>query len=701
MSPEQASGTKVDSRTDLWSIGVVLYEILTGVNPFKRESRQATFKAILSDNPNMPSSLNPDIPKELDQILNKALEKDPDLSYQTATDLIADLKRIKREIDSSPSWSQSGSETQKSNGATARRPFLLFTFAFLLLALLGTGAFFWFEYVSNQPEPSPWLNATATKLTDFAGAESYPSISPDGKVLIYSRLVNGKNNIFYQRIGGSNPQNLTTDANADDWQPAFSPDGEQIAFRSNRSGGGLFLMGATGESIKQLTNLGYNPAWSPDGKEIVFSTMRFLDPMSRGNDGEIWAVNISNGEKRQIKTGIDSLQPQFSPNGKRLAFWGKDEQFQRDLWTSSADGNDIVRITNDAEPDWNPVWSPDGRYLYFCSIRNGGASLWRLSIDQKSGKPLSEPEAVVAPLAQSWLLTISRDGKSLVYVREQRIGNIQQIEFDAVKMQTIGKPRPITEGSKSTRTADVSPDGKQVVFYLSGETQEDLVTVKTDSLKWNQITQDEARDRAPRFSPDGSRIAFYSNLTGVHQIWTIKPDGSDRQQLTNDDGRGFCYPVWSPDGKRIAFSGIGTGAKVIETGKTWAQQTPIELPPLNEEGDWFVAWSWSPDGMKLAGWRYNPRIFENSDIYVYSFETKSYEKLRDYGLQPVWLADNRNLIISQNDKLIILDTLTKAEHEILSMLPQQIDSPAITPDNRFIYYGLITVESDIQMLSIK
>ncbi len=700
MSPEQISGDTVDHRTDLWSIGVVLYELLTNKNPFRKQNRQATFQAILAEMPPLASSINEEVSPELDRILSKALEKDADLSYQTATDLVADLKRFRREPDSSPSWSRSGA--QESNRATERNPILHFTFAFLLLALLGTGAFFWFEYYSNQREPSPWHNATATKLTDFAGAESYPSISPDGKVLLYSRLVNGKNNIFYQRIGGNNPQNLTTDANAEDWQPAFSPDGEQIAFRSNRSGGGLFVMGATGESVKQLSKNGYNPAWSPDGKEIVFSTVRFHNPKSRGIDGDIWAVNISNGEKRQIKTGVDSLQPQFSPDGKRLAFWGKDEQFQRDLWTASADGSDVVRVTNDAELDWNPVWSPDGKYLYFCSIRNGGASLWRIAIDQKSGKPLSEAEAVVAPLAQSWFFTISKDGKSLVYVREQGIQHIQQIEFDAVKIQTIGKPRPITEGLKSTGGVDASPDGNQVVFALTGESQEDLVTVGTDSLKWNQITSDTAQDRVPRFSPDGSRIAFYSNLTGIHQIWTIKPDGSDRQQLTNDGGRGFCYPVWSPDGKRIAFSGIGGGARVIETGKTWEQQTPIELPPLNEKGDVFVAWSWSPDGTKLAGSSiYHSRLLENSDIYVYSFETNSYEKLREDATRPVWLSDNRNLLFAQGGKLFVFDTQTKTEQEILSLLPQQIDSPAITSDNRHIFFGLMTVGSDIQMLSIK
>ncbi len=576
----------------------------------------------------------------------------------------------------------------------------LIAFGSILVFCLIIGAIGWWKY-PNQANQSAWLNATATQLTDFAGVEDYPSLSPDRKVLIYSRHVNGKYNIFYQRIGGSNPQNVTADPTVEDWQPAFSPDGEQIAFRSSRSGGGIFVMGATGESIRRLTNFGYNPAWSPDGKEIVFSTVAFVVPIARINDSEIWAVNTSTGETRQIKTGIDAVQPQYSPNGKRLAFWGKDEKYQRDLWTALTDGGDIVRITNDADLDWNPVWSPDGKYLYFCSIRNGGTSLWSIAVDEESGKPLGEPEAIVGPPAQSRFVTISRDGKSIVYVRGQPIGNVQRIEFDSMKMRTVGKPLAITDGTKHVRTADVSPDSKQVVFYLTGETQEDLVTVNTDDLRWNQLTNDMARDRVPRFSPDGSRIAFYSNLTGVYEIWTIKPDGSDRQQITNHSGSGFLYPIWSPDGSHIAFSGFGSGSKIIENGKPWEEQTPVELPPLNEKGDWFIAWSWSPDGKKLIGWRGDQRKDEYDDIYVYSFETNSYEKITDNCFRPVWLADSRHFIATQDDKLFVFDAQTKTGREILSLLPEIIDSPAVTPDNRNIFFGLRTVESDIQMLSIK
>ena len=181
MSPEQVSDENLDHRTDLWSIGVVLYELLTGVNPFKKENRQATFQAILSTDPPPASELNAEIPPELDRILMKALEKDADLSYQTASDLRADLKRVKREVDSSPSWSSSRSvtgETRRRGDAETRRNYLAYVLGALLLILLGVGAWFLIKNF-NAPrsrEAGEWANARHAQITDSPWVEGYPSL---------------------------------------------------------------------------------------------------------------------------------------------------------------------------------------------------------------------------------------------------------------------------------------------------------------------------------------------------------------------------------------------------------------------------------------------------------------------------------------------------------------------------------------------
>ena len=184
-------------------------------------------------------------------------------------------------------------------------------------------------------------------------------------------------------------------------------------------------MGATGESVKRLTDFGYHPAWSPDGKEILCSTDFINVYYTRETiPSEVWSVNVDTGEKRLVTKG-DAVQPQWSPHGLRIAYWGyKDDK--RYIWTMPANGGEPVVVTN-CEGDWHPIWSPDGGYLYFVSDRSGSMNLWRAPIEEASGKVLGPPEPVTTPSTYSMHPSFSRDGRRLAYVDETRRFNLQKI----------------------------------------------------------------------------------------------------------------------------------------------------------------------------------------------------------------------------------------------------------------------------------
>jgi serine/threonine protein kinase len=259
MSPEQARGEVVDARSDLFSFGVVLYEMVTGKLPFPGSTSAVIFEGILTKPP-APA----DLPEGLGPIISKALEKDRELRAQTAAELRADLRRLQR-------------GTEAVAAAPRRRPRWLVAVA-LGVVVVALAAWWWFARRDAAPT---WKNATFTQLTTQPGEEYHPILSPDGKSFVYASRAAGNWDIYLQRVGGKNPINLTKDSPADDTQPVFSPDGERIAFRSEREGGGIFVMGATGESAKRLTDFGYHPAWSPDGQQIVCATAGFARPESR------------------------------------------------------------------------------------------------------------------------------------------------------------------------------------------------------------------------------------------------------------------------------------------------------------------------------------------------------------------------------------------------------------------------------------
>ena len=455
-------------------------------------------------------------------------------------------------------------------------------------------------------------------------------------------------------------------------------------------------MGATGESVKRLTDFGFNPVWSPDGKEIACADVSIVEPRIRSNpNSRIWAVNVATGERRLV-TKEDSVQPHWSPHGVRIAYQGRRQAAQRDIRTIPAGGGEPVEVTNDAATDWNPVWSPDGKYLYFASDRGGSMNLWRVPIEEQSGKVLGQPEAVTTPSAYTGHLSFSHDGRRLVYANVVRGANLQQVGFDPVRETVTGQPVWITQGSRPANTANLSPDGEWLAFDSHGGQHDDLFVIRQDGTGLRQLTDGIYKDRKPTWSPDGKRIAFFSDRSGKWEIWTINSDGSGLQQLTYTSGP-VTHPVWSPDGTRLAYRNAGGSPSIIEVGKPWQEQSPRRLPPTSDSNDW-VPWSWSPDGRRLAG----GRTPIGAGIVVFSLESQQYEKLTDFGFATVWLSDSRRLLFGYQGKLYLVDSQSKKIHEVLSVAPYVFSSGgALSRDDRLIYFSLVTTEADIWLMTLE
>ena len=692
MSPEQALGSSLDERTDIFSLGVVLYEMVTGIRPFVGPSDAAVYNAIINLQAFPLSGLNPDVPKEFEKIVDLAMTKDPDQRLKSAADLSDALNNL-----------VSGKGSGIAGHAVLTRSWPLRSPVFAVVTLIviltvGIGSLYlaWPDAVSPN---NTGRNFKFTQLTSQGGEELFPSFSPDGQSFIFTSRESGNWDIFLQRIGDANPTNLTNNSSANDTQGVLSPDGESIAFRSDRDGGGLFVMNVAGESARRVSEVGYHPEWSPDGKEIAYGIDDFEEPGSRTiTPSDLWRINIVTGERRLV-TSSDAVQPSWSPTGLRIAFWGNSSAGQRDIYTVSANGGEILPVTNDAATDWNPVWAADGKSLYFLSDRDGSMNLWQVAIDEISGKVSGLPEAIRIPSKYSKFLHFSPDNKSFSYVQTTNYSNLFRIAFDP-RTEAAGKlPVEITRGSKISTNPDISPDGQSIVFDSIGETHEDLFVSHSDGSSIRQLTKDVHKDRGPRWSPDGKRISVLSDASGKYECWIMLADGSERQKISSfPDGQWAQIPIWSPDGRRLLCN-TSYGYPIIFDLES-KESTTILPPPAaeGETGHRFLAFSWSPDGNKLLGHRLD---FDGDEptIQVYDLTTTRLEPVADFGYRPVWLADGRRCIFTYRDKLFLADTTTKRIREVFSVTPHRFQSISISTDNRSIYYSMQKAESDIWLAS--
>jgi Tol biopolymer transport system component len=651
MSPEQVRGQPADHRSDIFSFGAVLYEMLSGKRAFAGGSVADTMSAILREDPPELATAEPALSPALDRIVRRCLEKDPRHRFHSADDLAFALESV-------AGGGRSGALARPSEIPAAavpagkRRPALVRTGAGALLVLALAAAVMWlagYRLVRSRAAERAVAGATFQPLTTQSGVELFPTISPDGKTFVYVGYSSGNADIYLQRVDGRNAINLTRDTPEDDMQPAFSPDGSQIAFRSERSGGGIFLMGATGESVRRLTDSGFNPAWSPDGKEIAVGDEGIQTPLSRNVTSRLWAVDVATGAKR-IATPGDAVQPSWSPHGHRIAYWGRQQgRHHRDVWTVPArgvkPGEGAIAVTADPAVDWNPVWSPDGASLYFSSDRNGTMNLWRVGIDEKTGKVRGKPEPVTAPSRWVGHMSIAADGRRMVYASLDETSIVERVPFDPAGGRATGEPAPLLSGALLVREIGISPDGKWISFSSRG-THEDIFVASADGSSLRQLTSGAFRQRGADWSADGKRIVFYSDRTGRWEFWSVNPDGSALTQLT----RGTVDPWsarWSPDGARLAYPD-GTNTYLMLLGRPLGTEKPEPLPRFDATGKAFAVTSWSPDGRALAGSLTGPDGSEIPGIVVYRIDSKEYRRLTDFGDDAQWLSDGRRLLVGDS-----------------------------------------------------
>jgi eukaryotic-like serine/threonine-protein kinase len=681
MAPEQVQNRAGDHRSDIFSLGILLYEMVAGVRPFTGASNIDVLTSILRDTPERLEDIRPDLPAGLGRVIARCLAKEPAARYQSSKALQLDLEAL-TPAGRAPRRAAPGGKQVTYVG----------------LAVVAAAAGVYLTARSAAPEDLPGLGiASFSRVTSGPAMESWPSLSPDGNWLVYASNEDGDWNIYLKGIGEESARNLTEGSPANDIMPAFSPDGRQIAFASTRDEGGLFVMTRSGEAVRRLTKSGFDPSWSPDGTEILYGTESGFDPEQRFAPGELWAVNVRTEQIRRIAPA-DAVAPRVSPDGRYVAYWslpvGEDGRTfasaNRDVWVRPIDGGVPVRITDSEGLDWDPLWAPDGRALFFSSDRGGTLNLWRVAIDTASGRPAGDPQPVTTPAAWAGYLDSAGDGRTIAYAAYDFSTNVGSIGVDAITGSVDGPPTTIVSGTRAWLQPDVSPDGRLLVLR-SSRSQEDIWVVGTDGTGLRNLTNDPAMDRVPRWLPDGRSIVFYSSRGGgAFHFWIVNPDGSGLRQLT--DGVNVNYPVPSPDGRWLGGSDPNTRQQFLYDARD-VTAAPEQLPAPPPSASAVYLNDWAPDGKRIAA-----HESPGGGIWTYTIARKQWERIASEGIYPRWLPDSERLVASSNGRIVLVDTRSRTVRELYTDPGRRISYVTPSADGRRLYFTSSFTGADVWLM---
>jgi Tol biopolymer transport system component/serine/threonine protein kinase len=554
MSPEQVLSQGVDHRADLFSLGVVLYEMGTGRQPFSGNNSAALFDAILHKPPGSPVRLNPEVPLELERIIQKALEKDREVRYQHASELRADLKRLQRDISLGQTVVPASTPPVAVRPRLGRGRWVWGLGAAVLSGVIGTAV--WLNFFRPPSQSSMPPAPKVVRFTSFPGKEKDPALSPDGKQIAFAWDGEKRDNfdIYVKLIGGGPPLPLTRHPAAD-FSPAWSPDGSQIAFaRLSEGASAIYLIPSLGGHERKLTELysvwseGKSLDWSPDGK--------FLVAAGKGSPEEpysLFSISVETGGKQKLTSpptqfGGDTASA-FSPEGQTLAF--NRLVVSSDLYLLPLTGGQPRRLTFNNSIS-GTAWTPDGRELLYFSDSWGADKLWRVS--SSGGQP---KEVGISAYGDNH--SISQRGDRLAYVERTYDTDIWRLPLPGARGRGLS-PTKVIWSSQMDDNPQHSPDGQRIVFGSNRSGSYESWICDADGRNQRQLTSfpEASVTGSARWSPDGRDIAFNTWAKDLPSIYVVSAEGGSPRRLTEQTRDGFL-PAWSKDGRWIYFCSNRSG----------------------------------------------------------------------------------------------------------------------------------------------